>query len=339
MPPGRTNDFDQPTTGGDNAWRFCAAPMMQRTDRHFRYLLRLMSEGVRLYTEMIPVGAILHGDRERFLAFDDSEHPVAVQFGGSDPDRLAECTRIATDFGYDEMNLNCGCPSDRVQSGEFGACMMAKPGLVADCVARMRGATSAEVTVKMRLGIDELYDYAYFRDFAAVLLDAGADALLIHARRASLSGLSPRENREVPPLRYDWVHRLKREFPAARIVLNGGIGNVDTLRQQLHRVDGAMIGRWIYAAPFDVTAIDQALFGHRRSPVSRIDVVNAYLPYVRRALDSGIYLHHVCRHLLNMFQGQPGAKSWRRRLTEGFAARAGSVEVLEHALTEIAVHQ
>ena len=317
-----------------NPWRFCIAPMMQRTDRHFRYLLRLIAPHARLYTEMLSARAIVHGDRVALLRYDPAEHPLAVQLGGSDPQELASAARLCAEIGYQEVNLNCGCPSDRVQAAEFGACLIAKPALVADCVAALLASLPSNVTVsvKTRLGIDDLYSYDYFANFVHQLFEAGCRVFHVHARKAWLSGLSPRENREIPPLEYAWVYRLKRDLPAAVVVINGGIVTAADALAHVPAVDGVMLGRAAYADPFALAALDHALFGRGPAkPASRHDYLSRYLPYVNAELTRGTQLQHISRHLLNLYQGQPGARRWRRILTEQAQAPAAGIEVIERA--------
>ena len=317
------------------SWRLSVAPMMRRTDRHFRYLARLISPHARLYTEMITTGAILHGDRDRLLRFDPTEHPLAVQLGGGDPAALAACARIAAAYEYDEINLNCGCPSDRVKSGKFGACLMAQPDLVAECLTALLDAAPATLTVsaKLRLGVDDLYSYSYFRDFVGTLFGAGCRVFQVHARKAWLSGLSPRENREVPPLNYDWVYQLKRDFPDAVVVLNGGLHHAKTIGRFFEHVDGVMVGRHAYADPYALSHYERALFDVGAPPLSRRQIVDRFLPYVEREISHGTRLKHLSRHLVNLFRNCPGAKRWRQHLTcYGVADNAGS-EVIHNALT------
>ena len=308
--------------------------MMQKTDRHFRYLARILVPGARLYTEMVTARAILFGRRDDLLGYDAAEQPLAVQLGGAVPEELARAARICVDdYGYAEVNLNCGCPSDRVQAADFGACLMAKPALVAACVEALQEAVPAgvPVSVKTRLGIDDLYSYDYFRDFVGALHAAGCRVFHVHARKAWLSGLSPRENREIPPLEYDWVYRLKRELPDAVVVVNGGIAGVTAVTHHLEHVDGVMLGRAAYDDPFTLTDCQRALFPPAEVPSTRLEAVDRYLPYVERELARGTWLRHMSRHLLSLFLGQPRARAWRRYLTEhGNAAEAG-IEVLHAA--------
>ena len=317
-----------------SAWRLCIAPMMKRTDRHFRYLVRLISSRARLYTEMITTGAILYGDRDRLLAHDPIEHPLAVQLGGSDIGDLTAAAGIVAAYDYDEINLNCGCPSDRVQSGRFGACLMAQPALVADCVKALRDSmpASTSLSVKLRLGIDDLYNYAYFRDFVGELADAGCRVFHVHARKACLSGFSPAENREIPPLNYDWVYHLKRDFPDIGVILNGGIIRPETIRRHLSRVDGIMVGRHAYADPLAVMTYDRMAYGGPVYPTTRSEIVRRYLPYIERERSRGVPLKRMSRHLLNLFQGQVGAKRWRRHLTHYAAAENAGAEIVRAAL-------
>jgi tRNA-dihydrouridine synthase A len=300
------------------------APMMDWTDRHDRYFLRLISRRVRLYTEMVTTGAILHGDRARLLAYDPSEHPLVLQLGGCDPTALAECARIAEGLGFDEVNLNVGCPSDRVQSGRFGACLMAEPDLVARCVAAMQGAVSIPVTVKHRLGIDDQEPWPTVADFVDRVAAAGCRHFIVHARKAWLKGLSPKENRDVPPLMYDLVWRLKVERPDLDIAINGGIVTLDAAASQLAHVDGVMIGRAAYQDPWILADVDRRFGGGSSTSASRHAVVEALLPYVEREVAAGTPLHAVTRHILGLFNGQPGARAWRRHLSENVPGFCGS---------------
>lgn len=326
------------TAAAATPWRLCIAPMMQRTDRHFRFLARLLSPHARLYTEMITTGALLHGPRARLLAHDTSERPLAVQLGGSDPDALAACAGLVVDHGGAEVNLNCGCPSDRVRAGAFGACLMRDPRRVQRCVEGLLAGAAGriEVSVKTRLGVDDLYSYAYFSDFIGGLLAAGCRVFQVHARKAWLNGLSPRENREVPPLEYAWVHRLKREYPHATVIINGGIQSPAAAIAQLAHVDGVMIGRHAYDAPYDLLAYEGALFGPVAAPPSRHEVVLRYTDYARRERATGTPTRVVHRHLLNLFQGRGGARRWRRALTERALHDAAELDVIEQALAGLA---
>lgn len=311
--------------------RFCIAPMMDCTDRHDRYFLRLFSANILLYSEMVTAQAVIHGDREYLLGFDSAEHPLALQLGGSDPKLLAEAARIGADFGYDEINLNVGCPSDRVKSGSFGACLMAEPDLVAQCVVAMKQAVSIPVTVKHRTGIDERDSWDELKAFVQRQIDAGSDAMIVHARKAWLQGLSPKQNREVPPLHYDKVYRLKEEFPATEIVINGGIARLDDCVEHLRHVDGVMLGREPYANPYVLSRVDPVLFGEPGTAVDRIEILQRFYPYLENKLAQGMPLSKVVRHIIGLFHGQPNGKRWRRYLSEhAFRAGAG-IEVIEQA--------
>ena len=315
--------------------RIAVAPMLDWTDRHCRYFLRLLSRHTLLYTEMVTTGAVLRGDRERLLAHDLAEHPLALQLGGSDPAELARSACIAADVGYDELNLNVGCPSNRVQSGRFGACLMAEPELVADGVAAMRAAVHLPVTVKTRIGIDDRDSYSELVDFVGRVAGGGCEVFIVHARKAWLSGLSPKDNREIPPLRYEVVHRLKQDFPDRTIILNGGLTRLDQIAEQLERVDGVMIGRAAYENPYLLAEVDRRFFGSSTPPPSRHQVIGAFQPYVAAQLREGTPLHCMTRHILGLFQGIPGARAWRRHLSEHAHRRGAGVEVLEAALRQV----
>jgi tRNA-dihydrouridine synthase A len=313
--------------------RFCVAPMMDWTDRHCRFFHRLLTRRALIYTEMVTTGAVLHGDRTRLIGFDPFEHPVAIQLGGCDPRALAACARIAEDFGYDEVNLNVGCPSDRVQEGRFGACLMAEPELVGDCVAAMKAAVRVPLTVKCRLGIDHQDPEAALDAMATTVKAAGADALVVHARKAWLHGLSPKENREVPPLDHARVYRLKRSHPDLDIVLNGGIGSVESAAAHLAHVDGVMMGRAAYQEPWRLLTVDPLLFGEPAPFASAKAAAEALMPYVARETERGTRLYAIARHLLGLFHAVPGARAFRRHLaTEGVKAGAGP-QVLRDALS------
>jgi tRNA-dihydrouridine synthase A len=303
--------------------RFCVAPMMDLTDRHARYFLRLLSRRALLYTEMITTGALIHGDAARFLAHDPAEHPVAIQLGGSEPADLARCARMAEDAGYDEVNLNVGCPSDRVQSGRFGACLMAEPELVGECVAAMHAAVRIPVTVKTRIGIDRDESTERLYRLVDAVRTAGCATLIVHARKAWLDGLSPKENREIPPLRYDVVHALKRAHPELEIVLNGGLTALDQCRDHLRGLDGVMLGREAYYNPWLLAGVDPELFGEPPPLRSRREAVQRLLPYLERETARGTPVAAVTRHLLGLYHGMPGARLWRRTLSEN-AHRPGA---------------
>jgi tRNA-dihydrouridine synthase A len=311
------------------------APMMDWTDRHDRFFLRLISRRALLYTEMVTTGAVLHGDRERLLGFDASEHPVAVQLGGSEPADLAEAARIAADFGYDEVNLNVGCPSDRVQSGRFGACLMREPDLVARCIEAMRRVVSVPVTVKCRIGVDEQEPEEALPAMAQAVREAGCETLIVHARKAWLEGLSPKENRDIPPLDYPLVYRLKQAMPDMEIVINGGIATLAEAADHMAHVDGAMLGRAAYQNPYLLAEADRLFYGEAAAPRSRHEVLEAFLPYVQRELAHGTHLHAMTRHILGLFQGQPGARAFRRHVSEN-APRAGAgIEVIREAMQKV----
>jgi len=320
-----------PSSSEDSRWRFCLAPMMDCTDRHDRYFLRLISRGMRLYSEMLTTAAVWHGDRERLLGFSPEEHPIAVQLGGSDPQQLAQVAKICADWGYDEINLNVGCPSDRVQSGQFGACLMAQPALVAECVAAMKAEVTVPVTVKHRIGIDELDSYELLQDFAGQQIEAGVDALIIHARKAWLQGLSPKQNRDVPALDYARVYRLKQAFPETPMVLNGGLKTLREAQQCLPHCDGVMLGREPYANPWMLHGVDSMLFSQAEPLHNRHEALNRLLPYVELLLQQGQPLTRISRHVIGLFNGQPGAKRWRRFISEKACRKGAGIEVLEQA--------
>ncbi|OWQ90931.1 tRNA dihydrouridine(20/20a) synthase DusA [Roseateles aquatilis] len=294
-------------------WRLSIAPMLDWTDRHCRYFHRLLTRHALLYTEMVTTGAILHGDKPRHLDFNAEEHPVALQLGGSEPADLAACAKLAEQWGYDEVNLNCGCPSERVQRGAFGACLMAEPALVADGVKAMKDAASLTVTVKHRIGIDKIESYDFVRDFVGTIADAGCEVFIVHARNAWLQGLSPKENRDIPPLRHELVHRLKREFPHLTIAINGGIKTDDEIAEQLQYVDGVMVGRQAYHEPWQMTQWDQRFFGEGAAPVvSREEVEERWLGYLDRQVAQGRPWSQAMRHALGLWNGLPGARRWRQ---------------------------
>ncbi len=306
--------------------------MMDYTDRFCRYFLRLINARALLYTEMVTTNALLHGDARRFLAHHELEHPLALQLGGSDPAELAACARLAESAGYDEVNLNCGCPSDRVRNGSFGACLMKTPDRVATAVAAMVDATSLPVTVKHRIGVDDLDSYGHLRDFVGTVSEAGCDSFAVHARKAWLQGLSPKQNREIPPLQYGLVHRLKRDFPHLEIVINGGITSLDQALEQLRWVDGVMIGREAYHNPWMLAEADRRLFSSATEPATREQVLLAFIPFVESQLRAGVRLGHITRHILGLYNGQPGARSFRRYLSEHAHRRPADIAVLHEAL-------
>ncbi|MCX7311157.1 MAG: tRNA dihydrouridine(20/20a) synthase DusA [Hyphomicrobiales bacterium] len=312
-------------------WRFCVAPMMDWTDRHCRFFHRLMTRHALLYTEMVTTGAVLNGDRARLIGFDPAEHPVALQLGGSDPAALAQCARIGGDFGYDEINLNVGCPSDRVQEGRFGACLMAEPKLVGDCVAAMKAAVAMPVTVKCRIGIDDQDPEIALEAMTATMAAAGVDALIVHARKAWLSGLSPRENRDVPPLDYELVFRLKAAHPNLPIVLNGGVNTIEAAREHLQKLDGVMMGRAAYQEPWRLLQVDP-LYGEPAPFASPREAALALNPYIERALSRGVRVHSITRHLHGLFHAVPGARAYRRHLATVAVKPGACAEVLAEAL-------
>ena len=309
--------------------------MMEWTDRHCRFFHRLLTRRALLYTEMITTGAVLRGDRARLLGFDPAEHPVAVQLGGSDPHALAESARICADLGYDEINLNVGCPSDRVREGRFGACLMAEPALVGDCVAAMKAAVSIPVTVKCRIGIDAQDPEESLDTFTRTVIAAGADALIVHARKAWLDGLSPKENRDIPPLDYDRVYRLKHACPALAIAINGGIASVEQAAAHLAHVDGVMMGRAAYQEPWRLLAVDPLIFGAPAPFPSGKAVLEAFLPYVERELARGTRLHATTRHVLGLFHGIPGARAFRRHIAIEAVKPGAGIAVLRGALEQV----
>jgi tRNA-dihydrouridine synthase A len=309
--------------------------MMEWTDRHCRFFHRLLTRRALVYTEMITAAAVLRGDRARLLAYDQAEHPVAVQLGGSDPAALVEAARICADFGYDEVNLNVGCPSDRVQEGRFGACLMAEPGVVGDCVAGMKAAVGVPVTVKCRLGVDDQDPEEALDAMADAVVAARADALIVHARKAWLDGLSPRENRDAPPLDYDRVHRLKRRYPALAVVLNGGVDSLAAAGMQLDHVDGVMMGRAAYREPWRLLDVDPALFGEPRRATSARAAAEALIPYIEREIAAGVRLYAIVRHALGLFHGVPGARAFRRHLAEEAVKPGAGSDTFRAALAKL----
>jgi tRNA-dihydrouridine synthase A len=317
-------------------WLFSVAPMMEWTDLYCRFFHRLLTRRALLYTEMLTTGAVLHGDRTRLLRFDMAEHPLALQLGGSDPLALAACARIGADAGFDEINLNAGCPSDRVQDGRFGACLMAEPELVGESVAAMKAAVNIPVTVKCRIGIDDQDPEPALENFARAVKQAGADALIVHARKAWLKGLSPKENREIPPLDHDRVYRLKRAHPDMTIVLNGGVGSVEDARVHLQHVDGVMMGRAAYQEPWRLLAVDPLLFGEAARFASAKEAAAALVPYIEREIAGGTRLHAITRHLHGLFHAVPGARAFRRHLAGAASTPHADAEYLLAALALVA---
>ncbi len=332
---GAVNLANQETTAKLPSRRLSVAPMLDWTDRHYRYFARLITRDTWLYTEMVTTGALIHGDVGRHLRFDESEHPLALQLGGSEPSELAQCAKLAESWGYDEVNLNVGCPSERVQKGAFGACLMAEADLVADCVKAMRDAVSIDVTVKHRIGIDQIENYAFLADFVDTVAAAGCSTFIVHARNAILKGLSPKENREIPPLKYDYVYRLKAERPDLEILLNGGVKTLEEIDTHLAQVDGVMVGREAYHNPWLMASWDARYYGREPSGLSRRDVAIAMMPYIERHLAEGHRLRNIARHILGLFQGVPGARHWRRMLSDAKCLDGADASLLLKALEDI----
>lgn len=312
--------------------RISVAPMMEWTDRHDRFFLRQISKYTLLYSEMVTTGAILHGNRERFLQFNQQEHPLAIQLGGSNPSELAECAKICEQYGYDEINLNVGCPSDRVQSGRIGACLMAEPELVGDCLAAMSDVVKVPVTVKHRIGIDDLDSYQHLTNFVDVVSQSGCKTFIVHARKAILSGLSPKQNRQIPPLIYPRVYQLKRDFPNLEIIINGGVTSLAEVEEHLQNVDGVMIGREAYHNPYILADVDSLFFDSADSSPSRQQVIEKLVPYIESQLAQGTRLQHISRHILGLFHAQPNGKLWRRYLSENAYRKESGIEVIHQAL-------
>ncbi len=324
------NQADLSVSDAPLDWRFSVAPMMDRTDRHDRYLLRQISPSALLYTEMVTTGAILHGDTDRFLKFDPAEHPVALQLGGSNPDDLARCTEIAATRGYDEVNLNVGCPSDRVQNAQFGACLMNHPDLVASCIERMTRVVDIPVTVKTRIGVDDRDSWEDFQGFVETVAATGCSVFIIHARKAWLQGLSPKQNREIPPLSYETVYRLKQEYPELTVVINGGITETSAVEDHLDHVDGVMIGRAAYENPWLLADIEETVLAGAPA-ASREAALDAYMDYIDRQLAQDVPFYAMARHALGLFQGQRGARAWRRYISENGPRRGAGSDVLREA--------
>jgi tRNA-dihydrouridine synthase A len=311
------------------------APMMGWTDRHDRYFLRLISPHALLYTVMITTGALIHGKKLNILEFNPEEHPVALQLGGSDPKELAECAKLAEGYGYDEINLNCGCPSDRVQKGRFGACLMGEPDLVADCVDAMKQATSLPVTIKSRIGIDDQDSYEFLLTFIQKIAAKGCDTFIVHARKALLDGLSPAENRLIPPLKYEHVYRLKRDCPELNIILNGGLKTIESIQEALKTVDGVMIGREAYTNPYFLSLVERDIFGAGQVK-TRHEIIEAMIPYIERSQAAGVPLKDITRHLLGLYQGMPGARRWRQVLSQEAHKPAANSNTVRTALRQVA---
>ncbi|WP_305374226.1 tRNA dihydrouridine(20/20a) synthase DusA [Photobacterium leiognathi] len=334
----KNNLSTQSVTGDFPMQRFSVAPMLDWTDRHCRYFHRIMSKEALLFTEMVTTGAIIHGKGD-FLAYNEEEHPVALQLGGSNPIDLARCAKLAQERGYDEINLNVGCPSDRVQNGMFGACLMGEAELVAQCVTAMRDVVDIPVTVKTRIGIDDQDSYEFLKDFIHVVSEkGGCDNFTIHARKAWLSGLSPKENREIPPLDYPRVYQLKQDFAHLTMAINGGIKTFEEMEEHLKHMDGVMVGREAYQSPYLMAEVDQRLFGSDRPEMKRREVVEAMYPYIEKQLANGSYLGHITRHMLGLFQNMPGARQWRRHISENAHKPGAGIEVVQQALDKIPAH-
>lgn len=311
--------------------RLSIAPMMGHTDSHFRFFMRLLSRHAVLYTEMITTGALIHGDRKRFLKFNEVEHPLAIQLGGSNPEDLAECAKIAEDEGYDEVNLNIGCPSDRVQNGQFGACLMSDKNLVAECVNKIKSQVSIPVTIKTRIGIDNFDSYDFLYDFIDATQVSDCDAFIIHARKAILNGLSPKENRNIPPLNYPRVHQIKQDFPDLNITINGGFTEVEQIQYQLNYVDGVMVGRAAYQNPYMLTETDKEIFGNTQEN-TRMDILENYRNYVAEQLCRGEKIKNMTRHIIGLYQGQPGARKYRQLLSQAIPKDKKDIQFLDKAI-------
>ncbi len=325
------------TSPQSSSWRFCIAPMMDWSDRHCRYFWRMLSQHARLYTEMVTTGALLHGDVDQHLKFNRQEKPLALQLGGSRPNDLAACAALAEQWHYDEVNLNCGCPSDKVQSGKIGAILMAEPALVAECVAAMRSACKLPVTIKHRIGIDDMEDYDDMAKFVETVAKAGCDTFIVHARKAWLKGLSPKENRELPPLKYELIQKLKQDFPMLNIVINGGITTLEQCESLLETLDGVMIGREAYHNPWLLEDVDRRLFGvEDRARKNRLTVAHSLCDYIEEELSRGTRLHHITRHVLGLFNGIKGARRFRRYLSEHSTRKDAGVETFRKALAQLA---
>ncbi len=306
--------------------------MMARTDRHFRYFIRLISKHVLLYTEMITTGALIHGDHQRYLQYHNAEHPLAIQLGGSVPEELKVCTKMAEDHGYDEVNLNVGCPSDRVQANKFGACLMNEPELAAECLDAMQSVVNIPVTVKCRIGVDNKDRYEDLTQFINIVSKTSCDSFIIHARKAWLSGLSPKENREIPPLDYETVHQLKRDYPQLQIMINGGFQTLEDVKVQLTQTNGVMIGRAVYQNPYMLAEADKEIFSAKTEPLTRLQIMEQLIPYIEKELTDGTRLSHTTRHILGLFQNQQGARLFRRHLAENSYQEGAGIEVLNEAL-------
>ncbi len=311
----------------------CIAPMMEWTDRHYRYLVRLMTKHTRLYTEMVTSGALIHGDRDRFLTFNDSEHPIALQLGGSEPSEMAQSAKWGEEAGYDEVNINIGCPSDRVQAGRFGVCLMREPKQVANCIDAMREQVTIPVTVKCRIGVDNDDSYEFLTRFVDSIVASGCETLIVHARKAWLKGLNPKQNREIPTLDYARVYTLKKDYPNLKIVINGGVNSIEQIKTHLHYVDGVMIGRQAYKHPEFLLNVDQEIYQQQNTQqVSMNDIILQYANYIEKNMKVGTPLKSMAKHILNLYQGIPGAKQWRRHLSENMHKPGAGVDLIHQGL-------
>ena len=328
-------DNEAADTAAGLSHRFCVAPMMDWTDRHDRVFLRQLSEHALLYTEMVTSAALKHGDAQYLLQHSEGEHPVALQLGGSKPVELAEAAALAERSGYDEINLNVGCPSDRVQSGAFGACLMAEPELVGNCVKSMMTRVNLPITIKCRIGIDDRDSQRELEDFIGTVADAGCDTFIVHARKAILSGLSPKENREIPPLKYDSVFAVKQAFPELSIIINGGIKTLEDAQSLLKKTDGVMLGREAYQNPFILNEVDAVFFGAATNAQTRTETLQKFMPYIEQELESGTPLHHMTRHILGLYKGQKGGKNFRRHLSENSYKKTADIGVLLDAISYV----
>ena len=314
-----------------NPHRFCIAPMLHCTDRHYRFLARLMTKYSYLYTEMITPGALIHGDRERWLQLHKDENPVALQLGGSKPDDMARCAELAEQYHFDEVNINVGCPSDRVQAGKFGACLMLEPYIVCECIKSMQQATKLEITVKTRIGVDQQDQYEFLKNFVEQIASTGCKTVIIHARKAVLSGLSPRQNRSIPPLHYEYVYQLKQEYSSLNIIINGGIKTKDEINEHLKHVDGVMLGREAYDNIYMLSEIDEFIFENKNIELTRSEILDKYKIYIETELEKGVPLKILAQHIFGLFNRQPGARLWRRHLSENIYSQDAGISVIEDA--------
>lgn len=320
-----------------NSHRFCVAPMLHCTDRHYRYLARLLTKQSYLYTEMITTGALIHGDRDRWLCLHKGENPVALQLGGSNPSKMAQCAELADEYHFDEVNINVGCPSDRVQAGKFGACLMLEPDIVVKCIRSMQQAANLEVTVKTRIGVDQKDQYSFLNNFVEQIASAGCKTVIVHARKAVLSGLSPRQNRSIPPLHYEYVYQLKQDYPSLKIIINGGIKTKQEITEHLQYVDGVMVGREAYDNLYMLSEVDKFIYAKSDKELTRFEVLEKYKAYVHTELDKGIPLKIPAQHIFGLFNGMPGARLWRRYLSENIYAKDAGVEVINEAQKFVAL--